>query len=314
MSNLTIAFQMDPPEKLDKNGDSTLALMENAIKKRYKVYIYTVDDLILDNNTPLAMCSEVTAIDITKKDFIKISEAKMKKLSLFDIVLIRQDPPFNMKYLTATYFLEKIKNKTLVLNDPSAVRNSPEKLLVTDFHEIMPPTLISRNKKKIRGFFNIHKKCIFKPLYGNGGKDIFLSSVDDPNYSVIVEKFLEEKEHFIVQKFIKGVAKGDKRILLIDGIPVGAINRMPKKKEIRANLHIGGNAKKTNLTKRDLEICEKIKNTLQKKGLFFAGIDIIDNYLTEINVTSPTCIREINHFNKDDLAEKFWKGVLKKYF
>ena len=219
-----------------------------------------------------------------------------------------------MKYLTATYFLERIKGKTLVLNDPSAVRNSPEKLLVTDFHELMPPTLISKNRKAIRSFFNIHKNCILKPLYGNGGKDIFLTSLDDPNLNVIVEKFLEQDEHFILQKFIKGISKGDKRILLIDGQPVGAINRIPNKKEVRANLHVGGRARKTSLTKRDLKICERLRPTLQMKGLFFAGIDIIDNYLTEINVTSPTCIREINYFNKDDLAERFWKTVLKKYF
>ncbi len=232
----------------------------------------------------------------------------------FDVVLIRQDPPFNMKYITATYLLEKINSKTLVLNNPSSIRNSPEKLLVTDFYNLMPPTLVTRNIKDINNFLSIHKKCIIKPLYGNGGKDVFLSSLNDPNLSVIIEKFMEHEEHFIIQKFINGVSKGDKRILLINGEPVGAINRIPNKKQIRANLHIGGRAIKTKLAKEDLVICKKIKKTLQEKNLFFAGIDVIDNYLTEINVTSPTCIREIDYFNKDNIAEKFWISVEKKFF
>ena len=305
---------MDSPEVLDKDSDSTLALIEEAIKKLHEVCIYTVDDLTLDNNKLKVLCKEIKTIDIKKDNFMKLSKIKKKNLDSFDIVLIRQDPPFNMKYLTATYLLEKIKGKTLVLNDPSSVRNSPEKLLVTNFYELMPPTLVSRNKKEINHFIETHEKCIIKPLYGNGGKDVFLSSISDPNLSVIIEKFLEQEEHFIIQKFIKGVSKGDKRILLINGEPVGAINRMPNKSEIRANLHIGGRAKKTTLSKKDLKICEKIKRTLQDKNLFFAGIDVIDNYLTEINVTSPTCIREINYFNKDNIAEKFWGGIEKKYF
>ena len=314
MSKLKIAVQMDPPELLDKKADSTLALMEEAIKRFYKVSIYQVEDLTLENNTPKVFCKQVKNIDITKKNYISLSEESKKSLSSFDVVLIRQDPPFNMKYITATYLLEKIKGKTLVLNNPSSIRNSPEKLLVTNFYDLMPPTLVSRNIKEINNFLSIHKKSIIKPLYGNGGKDVFLTSLNDPNLSVIIEKFLEYEEHFIIQKFINDVSKGDKRILLINGEPVGAINRIPNEKQVRANLHIGGRAVKTKLTKNDLKICKKIKKTLQEKNLFFAGIDVIDNYLTEINVTSPTCIREINHFNKDNIAEKFWKSVEKKFF
>ena len=314
MSNLKIAVQMDPHERLDKHADSTFALIEAAIEKSYKVYIYTVDDLTLENNDLKAFCKEVKDININKVDFIKLSEKKRKTLKSFDVILIRQDPPFNMKYLTSTYLLEKVQDKTIVLNKPSSIRNSPEKLLVTNFYDLMPPTIISRNEIEIQNFLKIHKECIIKPLYGNGGKDVFFSSINDPNLSVIIEKFLEQEEHFIIQKFIKGVSKGDKRILLINGDPVGAVNRVPNKSEIRANLHIGGRAKKTTLSKRDLKICRKIKETLQEKELFFAGIDVIDSYLTEINVTSPTCIREIDYFNRDNIAGKFWKSVIKKYF
>ena len=314
MSNLKIAVQMDPHELLDKHADSTFALIEAAIKKSYKVHIYTVDDLTLENNDLKVFCKEVKDIDINKIDFIKLSEKKRKTLKSFDVILIRQDPPFNMKYLTATYLLEKVQGKTIVLNNPSSIRNSPEKLLVTNFYDLMPPTIISRNEIEIQNFLKVHKECIIKPLYGNGGKDVFFSFINDPNLSVILEKFLEQEEHFIIQKFIKGVSKGDKRILLINGEPVGAINRILNKSEIRANLHIGGSAKKTTLSKKDLKICRKIKKTLQEKELFFAGIDIIDSYLTEINVTSPTCIREIDYFNRDNIASKFWKSVIKKYF
>ena len=304
MSKLKIAVQMDPPELLDKKADSTLALMEEAIKRFYKVSIYHVEDLTLENNTPKVFCKQVKNIDITKKNYISLSEESKKSLSSFDVVLIRQDPPFNMKYITATYLLEKIKGKTLVLNNPSSIRNSPEKLLVTNFYDLMPPTLVSRNIKEINNFLSIHKKSIIKPLYGNGGKDVFLTSLNDPNLSVIIEKFLEYEEHFIVQKFINDVSKGDKRILLINGEPVGAINRIPNEKQVRANLHIGGRAVKTKLTKNDLKICKKIKKTLQEKNLFFAGIDVIDNYLTEINVTSPTGIREIKQLTNINLAEE----------
>ncbi len=314
MSNLKIAVQMDPHELLDKQADSTFALIEAAIKKSYKVHIYTVDDLTLEKNDLKVFCKEVKDIDINKIDFIKLSEKKRKSLKSFDVILIRQDPPFNMKYLTATYLLEKVQGKTIVLNKPSSIRNSPEKLLVTNFYDLMPPTIISRNEIEIQNFLEVHKECIIKPLYGNGGKDVFFTSIDDPNLSVIIEKFLEQEEHFIIQKFIKGVSKGDKRILLINGDPVGAINRVPNKSEIRANLHIGGRAKKTTLSKNDLKICRRIKKTLQEKELFFAGIDVIDSYLTEINVTSPTCIREIDYFNRDNIAGKFWKSVIKIYF
>ena len=313
MTSIKVAIQMDNPEVLDKNSDSTFALIEEALKRKFKVHIYTVDDLSLKDNLPIAVCKEVKSLNIKKKNFLVLSSANIKSLSSFNVILIRQDPPYNMKYLTATYLLEKISGKTKVLNNPVSIRNSPEKLLVTSFYGLMPPTLITKKRNEINVFLKKYKKCIIKPLYGNGGKDVFFTSVNDPNLNVIIEKFLEDQEHFIVQKFIKNVAKGDKRILLIDGEPVGAINRIPSKSQIRANIHIGGKAKKTKLTEKDIKICNTIKETLKKRGLFFAGIDIIDNYLTEINVTSPTCIREINYFNNDNIAAKFWDRIQNKY-
>ncbi|MEC8100256.1 MAG: glutathione synthase [Pseudomonadota bacterium] len=313
MSNLKIAVQMDNPWILDKESDSTFAIIEEALKRDYDIYIYTVDDLSLKENVPVVVCKKIKKLNIKEKKFLQLSNETQKNLSSFNLVLVRQDPPYNMKYLTATYLLEKVSKKTKVLNDPSSIRNSPEKILVTNFYDLMPPTLITRTRKEIYNFLKIYKECIIKPLYGNGGKDIYLSSIEDPNLSVILEKFIEDEEHFIIQKFVKNVRKGDKRVLLIDGEPVGAINRLPKEKQIRANLHIGGKAKRTRLTKSDLEICNRIKNTLKEKKLFFAGIDIIDTYLTEINVTSPTCIREINYFNNDNIAARFWNTFEENY-
>ena len=226
---------MDEPEVLDKESDSTIALIEEALKRKYRVHIYTVDDLSLRDNLPIAICREVKSVDIKKKDFLELSNTSKKPLSSFSVILIRQDPPYNMKYLTATYLLEKVSGKTKVINNPLSIRNSPEKLLVTSFYDLMPPTLITKNKDEITEFLRKYKKCIIKPLYGNGGKNVFLTSVKDPNLNVILEKFLEDQEHFIVQKFIQNVDKGDKRILLIDGDPVGAINRLPSKSQIRPN-------------------------------------------------------------------------------
>ena len=313
MNKIKIAVQMDEPEALDKEADSTLAIIEEALKRNFEVNIYTVDELSLDDNIPVAFCREVVNLDIKNEKFLELSNSKKKLLSSFNAVLIRQDPPYNMKYLTSTYILEKVSSKTIILNDPLSIRNSPEKLLVTNFYNLMPPTLITKNKHEISRFFEEHNSCIIKPLYGNGGKSVFYTTSQDPNLDVIIEKFVDENEHFIIQKFVKNVSKGDKRILLIDGEPVGAINRVPGEKKIRANIHIGGKAKKSKITKNDLKICSAIKKTLRSRGLFFAGIDIIDNHLTEINVTSPTCIREIDYFNKDNIAGKFWDVFENKY-
>jgi len=308
---IKVAVQMDPLSNLDVKNDSTLAIIEEAIKKKFEVYVYDVKTLSLIDNKPRALAKRVNKIDINSKSSMPTQKPSWIKLDKFDFILIRQDPPFNMQYITATHILEKAKN-AIIINDPRSIRNSPEKLLVMDFYDLMPPTLITRNVEKISAFLKKYKKIIIKPLFGNGGKDIFYITEKDHNFNVIIENFLSGFEHIIIQKFIKKVKFGDKRVLLIDGEPVGAVNRVPNKKEIRANLHIGGLARKTILNKKDIKICDRLRPLLKETGLFFAGIDIIDGYLTEINVTSPTCIREIDYLNKTNISSVFWKEALKK--
>ena len=215
-----------------------------------------------------------------------------------------------MEYITATYLLERLPKSCMVLNKPNSIRDCPEKLFVMDFFNLMPPTLISKQKSNIIKFVKKFKKVVIKPIYGNGGSNVFYLNEKDPNLNIIIDSLISETEHVIVQKFIKNVKKGDKRILLINGLPVGAVNRIPVNNEIRANLHIGGRAKKTNLTKREKFICNQIKSKLREKGLFFTGIDVIDGYLTEINVTSPTCIREIDALNKVNISYIYWEEAL----
>ena len=235
------------------------------------------------------------------------------KLSSFDVILMRQDPPFDMSYITATHLLEKVLSQTLVLNNPFHVRNAPEKIFVTEFSKYMPDTLITRDIKEIIKFKKKNKNIIVKPLYGNGGEGVFYIKDKDSNFNVILENFLNSnKEQFIVQSYIPEVKKGDKRIILIDGEVVGAINRIPAKNENRSNMHVGGKPINTSLNKNDILLCEAISPHLKAKGLFFVGIDVIGNYLTEINVTSPTGIREINRLNKTKIEKIFWDKVLKK--
>jgi len=226
---------------------------------------------------------------------------------------MRQDPPFNMSYITATHILEKIGPNTLVLNNPFHVRNAPEKIFVTEFSQFMPKTLITRDLNEILNFKKKNKNIIIKPLYGNGGEGVFYIKENDSNFNVILENFLNlNEEQFIIQSYIPEVKKGDKRIILIDGEVVGAINRIPAKNENRSNMHVGGKPVKTSLNKNDKLICKTISPHLKTKGLFFVGIDVIGNYLTEINVTSPTGIREINRLNKTSIEKIFWDKVLAK--
>ncbi len=304
-----IAIQMDSLDKIDKKTDSTLALIEEALKRNYKIFIYKVDNLSLINNNAVAECNKVVSLNINKKDFLKIEKIKTVKLNTCDIILVRQDPPFDMQYITATHILEKLPPSCLVLNNPNSIRNCPEKILVMNFYHLMPPTLISREYNKIKSFLKKYKKIVLKPLFGNGGKDVFFLTEKDPNINIIINNLLLNREHIIAQKFIRKVKDGDKRVLLINGRPVGCVNRIPQENEIRANLHIGGLPKKTKLSKKDFFICNEISQTLKSKGLFFTGIDIIDGYLTEINVTSPTCIREINRLNRTNIAKLFWDEV-----
>jgi glutathione synthase len=302
---------MDSLNKINKKTDSTLALIEEAIKRKYIVFIYTVESLYLENNKLKASANKVLGVNINKEQYLHLDKSKIINLANFDFVLIRQDPPFDMQYITATYLLEKLPKSCLVLNRPSSIRNCPEKLFVLDFYNLMPPTLISKNTLQINNFVKKHKKVVIKPLYGNGGLNVFFLTEKDPNFNIIIENLTSGREHVIVQKFINKVKLGDKRILLINGNAVGAVNRLPSKNEIRANLHIGGTAKKTNLSKKEKYICNQIKSKIIEKGLFFSGIDVIDGYLTEINVTSPTCIREIDFLNKTNISSIFWDEASK---
>ncbi|MDA9654854.1 glutathione synthase [Pelagibacteraceae bacterium] len=310
-TKLKIAVQMDSLDKINKKTDSTLALIEEAHKRNYIVFVYTVDNLSLVKNKPVACGKEVLEVNIKNEKFLSLKNSTLENLENFDVILIRQDPPFDMQYITATYILDKISSSCLILNNPASIRNCPEKIFVMDFYHLMPPTIISREYKKIISFIKKHKNIVFKPLFGNGGKDVYFLNEKDPNLNIIIENMLINREHAIAQKFIKKVNLGDKRILLLNGKPVGAVNRIPNKNEIRANLHIGGIAKKTSLSKRDFIICNEISHKLKEKGLFFSGIDIIDGYLTEINVTSPTCIREIDKLNKTNISKLFWDEVVK---
>ncbi len=310
---LKIAIQMDPLEKLDLKGDTTFILGHEAIKRGFEVFFYTPSDLIYENNFVYANVKILRLALKNGKEIFSYGKTKVVKLSSFDVILMRQDPPFDMSYITATHILDKISSETLILNNPFHVRNSPEKIFVTEFSKFMPKTLITRASNEIMKFKEKNKNIIIKPLYGNGGEGVFYVKDNDSNFNVILENFLKSnKEQFIIQSYIPEVKNGDKRIILIDGEVVGAINRIPAKNENRSNMHVGGKPIKTSLNKNDKLICETISPHLKSKGLFFVGIDVIGNYLTEINVTSPTGIREINRLNKTKIEKIFWDKVLKK--
>ena len=310
---LKIALQMDPLENLDLKGDSTFILGLEAIKRGFELYFYSPSDLIYKNNNVYAKAKILDLAYENGKETYNYGKIKVLKLSSLDVILMRQDPPFNMSYITATHILEKIASQTLILNNPFHVRNAPEKIFVTEFSKFMPETLITRETNEIIKFKNKNKNIIIKPLYGNGGEGVFYIKDNDSNFNVIIENFLNSnEEQFILQSYIPEVKKGDKRIILIDGEVVGAINRIPAKNENRSNMHVGGKPVKTSLNKNDKLICETISPHLKAKGLFFVGIDVIGNYLTEINVTSPTGVREINRLNKTFIEKIFWDKALKK--
>lgn len=312
MMSLSVAIQMDPIENIDLQCDSTYLIALEAKKRDYKLFHYTPSSLSLRNNKLIAKAN-VLRINHNNHENILLGEQIYIDLEDMDIVLMRQDPPFNMSYITATYLLEKISNKTLVINDPTGVRNSPEKLLVTNFRDFIPSTLISSDFNEIKNFRSLYKDIIVKPLYGNGGSGVFHLTPNDENLSSLIEFFTSlSQEPLIVQQYIPEVRLGDKRIILIDGHPVGAINRVPPKGEARSNMHVGGKAKKTELNNVDKSICEAIGSELRNRGLFFAGIDVIGNFLTEINVTSPTGIQEINRFDDIEVEKLFWNNLEKK--
>ena len=310
---LNIAFLMDPLEDLDLRGDTTFALALEAQKRKHKISFLKPEDLILNSTDVYANICELELYSMNNRNEFKYHDSFIKPLKDYDVVMMRQDPPFDMAYITATHILEKLPISTLVINNPSEVRNSPEKIFVTNFTHLMPKTIITRNFNVIENFRNDYNDIIIKPLYGNGGQGIFHILPEDENFNSILEMFFSKsKEPLMIQEYLKDVREGDKRIILLNGEPVGAINRIPQKGESRSNMHVGGKAEKTQLTKRDKFICSEISDSLKKKGLYFVGIDVIGDYMTEINVTSPTGIREIKDLQSISIEEMFWDFVENK--
>jgi glutathione synthase len=313
MANIkNVAVQMDHVSSINIAGDSTFAMSVEAQARGYKLFHYTPDRLSMRDGKIYATVEPMELRDV-KGDHYTLGEAERIDLSTMDVVLLRQDPPFDMGYITSTHLLERIHPKTLVVNDPAWVRNSPEKIFVTEFADLMPQTLITRDVKEIARFREEMGDIILKPLYGNGGAGVFHSSRDDRNFTSLLEMFGQMfREPFIAQQYLPAVRKGDKRIILIDGEAAGAINRVPAETDSRSNMHVGGRAEHTELTPREQEICARIGPALRERGFLLVGIDVIGDYMTEINVTSPTGIREVKKFGGADIASLFWDAVEKK--
>jgi glutathione synthase len=307
---LDVAFQMDHIARVNIAGDSTFALMLEGQRRGHRLFHYTPDRLAMRDGRVAARVEKVTVRD-TAGDHFTLEPAEETDLSTFDVVHLRQDPPFDMGYITTTHLLERIHPKTLVVNDPAHVRNAPEKLFVTEFPDLMPPTLITRDESEIRRFRKEFGDIIIKPLYGNGGAGVFRLAGHDENLGSLLEIFATafRGEPYVVQRYLPEVRKGDRRVILIDGKAVGAINRVPAEGEARSNMHVGGRAEKIELSPRDREICERIGPVLKERGLIFVGIDVIGDWLTEINVTSPTGIREVKRFGGADIAALLWDAI-----
>ena len=306
---LKIAAQMDPIGAIDIRGDSTFAILLEAERRGHDVFYYTPQNLSLHGDKLLARGSTLKVQD-KAGDHYSLSHPRTIDLSERDVVLLRQDPPFDMAYITTTHLLERIQPKTLVVNDPAHVRNAPEKLFVLDYLDLMPPTMVTRQLDDVLAFRAQYKDIIVKPLYGNGGAAVFRLKPGDGNISSLVELFQTVfREPFMVQEYRAEVKDGDKRIILIDGEIAGAINRVPADGETRSNLHVGGTAKAVELNARDREICARLKPELKRRGLLFTGIDVIGPYLTEINVTSPTGIRQVKAFGGRDIAAMIWDAI-----
>jgi glutathione synthase len=306
---LNVAFQMDHIARIAIRGDSTFALMLEAEKRGHRLHHYTPDRLVMLDGKVSAAVETVTVRD-TDGDHFTLGPPKLTDLSTMDVVHLRQDPPFDMGYITSTHLLERLQPKTLVVNDPASVRNAPEKLFVTEFPKLTPPTLIARDRRAIVDFREKHGDIIVKPLYGNGGAGVFRIAGGDENLAALLEIFEGAfREPFVVQRYLPEVRAGDKRIILVDGELAGAINRVPAAGEARSNMHVGGRAEPVTLTARDKEICDAIGPTLKERGLIFVGIDVIGEWLTEINVTSPTGIREVKRFGGNDIAAMIWDAI-----
>ncbi len=307
--SLKVAIQMDPIGPIDIDADSSFRIAEEAQARGHSLFYYTPDKLSYNAGRVMAQGWPLTVRRV-KGDHFTLAAQQAVDLADFDVVWLRQDPPFDMGYITTTHLLDMVHPDTLVVNDPFWVRNYPEKLLVLQFPDLTPPTMIARDLDRLRAFRAEHGDVILKPLYGNGGAGVFKLRADDSNLASLHELFAGiNREPLIMQKFLPDVTKGDKRVILVDGEPVGAINRVPAKGETRSNMHVGGRPEKVELTDRDREICARIGPLLREKGQVFVGIDVIGDWLTEINVTSPTGIQELERFDGINVAEKIWQAI-----
>ena len=309
---LDVAFQMDPVESIDIDTDTTFVLALEAQQRGHTLWVYQPDDLVFRDGAVLGHCRPMV-LRRRKGDHVSLDEARWLDLATVDVVLMRQDPPFDMAYITATHLLEKLLPATLVVNDPASVRNAPEKLFATQFQGIMPPTLITRSLEAIGTFRDKHRDIVVKPLYGNGGAGVFHVAPEDENLASLHEMFVSiSREPIMVQAYLPEVRQGDRRIILIDGEPAGVINRVPPRGEARSNMHAGGRAERATMTPRDLEICRIIGPELERRGMVLVGIDVIGDWLTEINVTSPTGLQEINRFDGSRLESQVWEAIEKR--
>lgn len=306
---MKVAVQMDHVSKLNIKGDTTLALCLEAQEREFKLYQYLPDNLTFVDGKLKVLVEELKLFD-DNEDFFELGEPFVDDLNSFDTVLMRQEPPFDMHYITYTHLLDHLDKRVRVINNPVSVRNSPEKLLVTHFIDLMPKTIISKNFSEIKEFSNKQSKVVLKPLYGKGGEGIILLEADEQMFDKKLEDFLSnEYEPIMVQEYLPIVKKGDKRIILINGEPVGCLNRVPAEGEFRSNLGVGGLPELSELSSRDIEICERIRKTLIDYDLYFVGIDVIGEYLTEINVTCPTGVRQIKELGGPDIAKLFWDNI-----
>lgn len=307
---LKIAIQMDPIELVDVEADTSFDMALAAHQRGHELWVYQPEHLSLLKGRVTARARKISMLKRAQGSHVSLQDQATIDLHQMDTVLIRQDPPFNMAYITAAQILERLQPEALVLNDPRAIRDAPEKLFVTDFADLTPPTLITRDMEAMRDFRAQYKDVIVKPLYGNGGAGVFRVKPEDSNFNALLEMFTDfYEEPSIMQQFLPDVRAGDKRIILLDGKAVGAINRVPAKGETRSNMHVGGRAEAVEMSARDQEICDTIGPVLSERGLIFAGIDVIGDYLTEINVTSPTGVQEVRNFGGADISNLLWDWV-----
>ncbi len=306
---LSVAVQMDPIERINVTGDTTFALMLEARRRDHRLFYYQPQDLSLRGGRAVARLAEIEVRDVVG-DHFTLGRYETVDLATMHVVLLRQDPPFDLAYITSTHLLERLGPGTLVVNDPVSVRNAPEKLFVMDYPSLMPPTLITRNKAEIEAFRREHGEVVMKPLHGHGGASVFKIGETDGNFGSLFDLFSTIlREQWVVQAFLKNIVNGDKRIILVEGEPLGAVNRVPAANDIRSNMVRGGAAAATQFTDREREICATIGPELKRRGLLLVGIDVIDGYLTEINVTSPTGIRAIQKVGGPDLAASVWDAI-----